>query len=281
MKAVGHIRASRAFSLLELLVATAVMALLLGLASQVVSSGLNQWSFANEKMSANLQARLAFDWMGRDIQSLCLDNDGSEWIRIAPVQVAGAGGQTMKASKFMGYAQPAERLKDPAIAASPPKISGPIAISYTLGYLDPMVHNGNRKRFAILRTSVNPRDTYENMGVGNLETDFWAEGVLGFTTIRPEDILADNAVGLRVVAEFVPSDSSTPVRSDPSEVFTCGPDGQIKVGSTVYPDATLTALDISLWILDAKSAARINAGGTANLANGASAFTKRIPVLAR
>ncbi len=270
------------FTILELLVATAVMALFLVLASQVVSSSLSQWGFANDKMSGNLQARLAFDWLGRDLQSVCLADDGSEWLRIEPsdpLNTTDTQGNVMKGSWLMCYTQPAQPHKDPA-ALTGTKISGPVAVSYSLGYLDPMVNNGSHKQFALLRTSVNPRDTFENMGVGNLKTDFWAPGVLGFTTIRPEDILADNVVGFRVVAEFLPAGSSVPVRSDPSLAFSYGPNGTIMAGTTAYPGATLAAFEITLWLLDAKSAARMNSGGP-NLADRAAVFTKRIPVLSR
>lgn len=273
---------SRGFTILELLVATAVMALFLVLSSQVVSSSLSQWSFANDKMSANLQARLAFDWLGRDLQSLCTASDESEWLRIIPQDVPDANGHSMKGSKLMCYAQPGQPHKDPAdTSASPARISGPVAVCYSLGFLDPMVKNGSRKHFALLRTSVNPRDTFENMAVGNLETDFWAEGVLGFTTIRPEDILADNIVGLRIIAEFIDNSVTPPAtrRSRPSESFTYGPGGQIKVGTTAYPDAILTAFEVTLWILDTKSAGRMALPGTPNLADQASVFTKRIPIL--
>ncbi len=280
----------RGFTILELLVATAVMALFLVLASQVVSSSLSQWGFANDKMSANLQARLAFDWLGRDLQSVCLADDGSEWLRIEPsdsAQTTDDHGHVMKGSWLMCYTQPAQPHTDPAIDPpdpTAPKISGPIAVSYSLGYLDPMVDNGSRKQFALLRTSVNPRDTFENMGVGNLRTDFWKPGVLGFTTIRKVDILADNVVGFRVVAEFLPVGAVVPLRSNPAKEFAYGPDGVISANDGTndgtYPGATLTAFEITIWLLDTKSAARMNAGG-ANLADSAASFTKRIPILAR
>lgn len=272
----------RGFTILELLVATAVMALFLVLASQVVSSSLSQWGFANDKMSANLQARLAFDWLGRDLQSACLADDGSEWLRIEPsdpAQTTDAHGHAMKGSWLMCYSQPAQPHKDPADPAAP-KISGPVAVSYSLGYLDPMVNSGTRKQFALLRTSVNPRDTFENMGVGNLRTDFWDSGVLGFTTIRPEDIVADNVVGFRVAAEFFPAGAATPLLSNPAQEFAYGPDGVVTANGSTYPGATLTAFEITLWLLDTKSAARMNSG-SANLADSAAAFTKRIPILAR
>jgi hypothetical protein len=258
-----------------------VTVLLLVLASQVVSSSLSQWSYANERMSSNLQARLAFDWLGRDMQSICTIADESEWLRITPQSVPGMNGHSMTGSKLMCYAQPAQPHKDPATPSV--RISGPAAICYSLGFLDPMVKDGSRKRFALLRTSVNPRDTFENMAVGNLETDFWAEGVLGFTTVRPEDILADNIVGLRVVAEFADTSANPPVvrRSKPSETFTYGHGGQIKVGTTAYPDATLAAFEVTLWVLDGKSAIRMEQSGSPNLADRAVVFTKRIPVLAK
>lgn len=274
----------RGFTILELLVATAVMVLFLVLSSQVVSSSLQQWSFANDRMSANLQARLAFDWLGRDLQSLCTADDASEWLRIVPQDIPDTNGHAMTGSKLMCYTQPAQPHADPtSTSPSPSKISGPIAVCYSLGFLDPMVKDGNRKRFALLRTSVNPRDTFENMGVGNLETDFWAPGVLGFTTIRPEDILADNIVGLRIVAEFVDHSVSPPavLRSNPSELFAYGPNGQIKAGDNAYPDATLTAFEVTLWILDSKSVSRMDHSGSPNLSDLASPFTKRIPIVTR
>lgn len=274
------------FTLLELLVASAIMAVFLVLASQIVTRSLNHWRLAHEKISANLQARLAFDWIARDLQSLCTANDGSEWLRIEPSDprlTTDSQGNTAKSSWLMCFTQPGQPHLDPDPPldpdAPPPRISGPIAVSYSLGYLDPMVQGGSRKAFALLRTSVNPRDTFENMGVGNLNTDFWGDGVLGFTRIRPEDILADNVVGFRIVAEFLPAGASGPLRSDPKETFTYGPDGAVKVGSTLYPGAVLTGFEITLWLLDSRLVPLVNEGLVQLSDNHSVAFTKRIPLI--
>ncbi len=273
-----------AFTLLELLVACAIMAVFLVLAGQIVSGSLNHWRFAQSKMAANLQARLAFDWLARDLQSLCTANDGSEWLRIEPSDPAlttDGQGNTAASSWLMCFTQPGQPHRSPTASSgsSAPRISGPVAVSYSLGYLDPMVRGGARKSFALLRTTINPQDTFESMGVGNLNTDFWGDGVLGFTRIRPEDILADNVSGFRIVAEFLPAGTSAPVRSDPARTFAYGPDGVVKVGSTEYPGAVLTGFEITLWLLDSKFAPLVGSGLLKMSDNHSVAFTKRIPLV--
>lgn len=270
------------FTLLELLVGMAVMSLFLVLASQVVTSSLTQWELANQRIHTNLQARLVFDWLSRDIQTLCLNDDDSEWLRVIPQDINDDRGHLIKGSKFMGFCQPGQPQKDPASTSSTsPRISGPVAVAYALGNLDPMVKDGTRKQFALLRTSVNPRDTFENMGVGNLDTDFWAEGVMGFTTIRPEDILAENIVGFRIVAEFFDNKAGAIRRSDPSQTFIYGPEGTIKVGAVVYPDASLTAFEVTIWILDRRTSIRLQSSGNFDWSTPAHTFSKRIPIISQ
>lgn len=282
MKGSREGKRSAAFTILELLVATAVMAVFLLLANEVVTSSLRQWSFANEKMSANLQARLAFDWLSRDLQTLRLREDNSEWLRISPQTVEGSNGLQVTGARLMLFSEPAQPQSDPMDTSSDPaRISGPSAVAYSIGWLDPMLKDGPRKQFALLRTAVNARDTFENMGVGNLDTDFWAEGVLGFTTVRPEDVLADHVVGFRVVAEFEdPSTApATLRRSNPLMVFRYGPDGVVATGTDNYREAKIVALEVTLWILDHKLASRMDSGGNPSILSQAVAFTRRIPIL--
>lgn len=269
------------FTLVELLVATAVMAIVLVLSVQVVTASLNQWGLANDRMTANMQARLALDWISRDIQTVIVSGDDSEWLRIAPISVTGGSGGTVDGSRLMIFCQPGERPKDPASSSS--RITGPIAVSYMMGYLDPMVSGGSRKNFALLRTAINPRDTFENMAVANLETDFWAAGVLGFTTVRPEDIVAENVVAFQVIAEFVDETNDATHRSDPAERFSVGPDGVIRSGSQTHPHARLQALEVSLRLLKPKVAARLNGlSGQAwqEAIETSEVFSKRIPIFA-
>ncbi len=281
MKRLSSHSSWRAFTLLEVLVAVAVMSLFMLIASQVVSSSLSQWTYANAKMTIGLQARLAFEWIERDLQTIMLSDDEDEWLRIKPISVTGRGGQTVISSRIMCYAQPGEPRQNPVGSSF---ISGPMAVSYAVDYRDPMVMNGARKRFALFRNTVNPRDTFENMGVANLSTEFW-DVIAGSPDqsnrpFVPANIIADNVVGFRVVAEYR-NETGILLRSRPGETFAFGQGGMVSRGSDTPVRADLEAFEVTFWILDAQAADRATAASGTGLLDKAVTFTKRIPLSTR
>ena len=59
----------RAFTVIELLVATAVAIVLAGILIAVTRSALNLWQKSQNRSAANIQAKVALDFIVRDLQS--------------------------------------------------------------------------------------------------------------------------------------------------------------------------------------------------------------------
>jgi type II secretory pathway pseudopilin PulG len=71
---------SRAFTIIELLVATAVTAVLAGMLLMMTNSVLNAWNRTSGALGANSQAQFVFDMLVEDLQSAIFRHDGNTWL---------------------------------------------------------------------------------------------------------------------------------------------------------------------------------------------------------
>lgn len=77
------LRATRAFTLLELLVAAAITLLLAGLMLTITTSTLKLWRRTQDNFSSSTQARLALDLLERDLQAGVFRADGvNTWLAV-------------------------------------------------------------------------------------------------------------------------------------------------------------------------------------------------------
>ena len=88
--------ALRAFTLVEVLVATAVTALIAGLMIMVIANVMSVWRRSADTLQTNAQAKIALDYLARDLSSAIMQRDARAWL-IATVQpdqtgVGDAGG---------------------------------------------------------------------------------------------------------------------------------------------------------------------------------------------
>ena len=90
--------AKRAFTLIEIMVATVIMVVLVGLVIQITSEVLKVWSRSSGKLAANAEARIAMDMITQDLETAVFRNNGQQWLRVeAPLssRVADYTGQTV------------------------------------------------------------------------------------------------------------------------------------------------------------------------------------------
>jgi prepilin-type N-terminal cleavage/methylation domain-containing protein len=78
-------RPRRAFTLVEVLVATAVTALLAGLMITVISNVMSAWRRSADTLQTNAQAKLALDYFAQDLGATIMRRDSRTWL-IATVQ---------------------------------------------------------------------------------------------------------------------------------------------------------------------------------------------------
>ena len=76
----SHAKARRAFTILELLVAAAVTALLAGFVATIVTNVAGLWSRASGRLSTEAQARFVLDQLALDLSSARFQDDGNVWL---------------------------------------------------------------------------------------------------------------------------------------------------------------------------------------------------------
>ena len=80
--------AKRAFTLIEIMVATVIMVVLVGLVIQITSEVLKVWSRSSGKLAANAEARIAMDMITQDLRPQCfgiMASSGYAWMRLLAV----------------------------------------------------------------------------------------------------------------------------------------------------------------------------------------------------
>lgn len=80
------------FTLIEILVATAIMALLVLVVLGITTNVLTSWTRASGQLSSNLEARVALDFLAQDLEAAIIRRDGNQWMFIA--NQAGTGNFT-------------------------------------------------------------------------------------------------------------------------------------------------------------------------------------------
>jgi hypothetical protein len=73
-------RARRAFTIIELLVAISVTAIMVTLMVNISINLLKAWSFTSGQLTAGNQARIALDYLSQDLQSAVIKRDGNVWL---------------------------------------------------------------------------------------------------------------------------------------------------------------------------------------------------------
>jgi prepilin-type N-terminal cleavage/methylation domain-containing protein len=287
----------RAFTLLELLVAMAILSIFVVLALRLASDSLAQWERGNSQLKTNLQARLVMEWIERDLQTALVRQDGGEWLRWEPEELALPAGFPVPVGKLMLFSQAGELHPDPDNPGEQNLLSGLAAVAYDVDYTDPLLPPGaggtaSRDRLGIYRLALDPAYTFERGFVeatpANLQTDFWNVLPPDIGVVLPEHLLIENVAGFRVVLEFVDGDGAT-LRTEATETISVGVDGDLRIGAgsgaVTHPAARVLSAEITLWILDSRGANLLRPGNTpagmtrADLfARHAYAFTKKIPL---
>lgn len=82
---------SKGFTVIELLVAVGVTALLVTLMINIVTTVLSNWNRTSGALSSSNQARLVLDQISQDLQGVILKTDGNVWLAASIQTAAGSG----------------------------------------------------------------------------------------------------------------------------------------------------------------------------------------------
>jgi prepilin-type N-terminal cleavage/methylation domain-containing protein len=148
------------FTLIEIMVATAVMVVMVGLVIQITSQVLNVWNRSTGQLAANAEARIAMEVLTSDLEMAVFRNNGMQWLRAEKVETD------------LGTNTVALRLFAPA--QDRPEGPGDIcAIAYQLENRDPVSGSAaegspDDRLWILYRLVVNPENTFTDlMGEGN------------------------------------------------------------------------------------------------------------------
>ena len=141
-----------AFTLIEIMVASVVMVILVGLVIQITTSVLNVWNDSSGKLSANAEARISLDLLTRDLETAVLKNNNKQWLRVDAPALSGGpyDNQTV-----------ALKLFSPALDRDQSQPGDICAIAYHLEY-GPAFQGSADNIYALYRKLETSKDTFDN-----------------------------------------------------------------------------------------------------------------------
>jgi hypothetical protein len=267
------------FTLIELLSALAITTLLVVVIVQMTNSVLHLWPYGRDRVQKNMDARMALELLAQDIRAGVLRGGAMtatnppralRWLETKPETGIGPNGgfTATNASWLMFFAVPQDRAGAPR--------GDVCAVSYRLGFTDPIEKGGTRKTFGLYRTIVDPQTTFTDvLGKERLHDQFWNSR----DSLLPEDYLVANVIDFAVV--LIATDStgkryeipaSSPASLDSALTVTNPPSG-------LPTSLRLVALDISLTIVSDQAARRLERAvgdGQALVKEASTTFTKRV-----
>ncbi|HAV12116.1 MAG TPA: hypothetical protein DCX06_01285 [Opitutae bacterium] len=291
-----HSKAQKAFTLIEIMVATVIMVILVGLVIQITSEVLKVWNKSSGKLSANAEARIAMDLITQDLETAVFRNNGLQWLRAEDdsFSIPGASGTTT--------ATVALRLFSPALD----RPSGPgdiCAIAYKLDYLNPVTGAtvGDRL-FVLYRLVVDPKSTFDDLMGDPIQQTLpvkgatvWAggstsESIIG-TSPNGGNYLVSNVAGFEINFHVEDDGDPTTTTEVPGDTIFGGTDSTVGSGAA-SPAAPrfakpLAYAEVKLTVISDEGTQKIQ-----NLANvpeslddiireHGEVFTRRVNFLAR
>lgn len=294
LRSVGSARS--AFTIIELLVAVAVTALMVSLMLTIVVNVLNGWNRSSGTLSSGNQARTVMDLITSDLQSAILRRDGNVWLvatiqdsapsewtgSTKPVGAASSATDTAGGSRYTpAVASPLPSIEDyrfgqggvwlrmfttvPDTNATIATISAPRAVSYKI-VRQKVASSGTESRYMLYRSELAP-DTTFTTGYDLFGSSYYA-GVI--KTPVQSSLVANNVVDFGV--RFLKSNSTNQLvpifPTTNSAVCFAATSDSAKSGSGVDSTPTRdfpTVADIFIRVLTDEGATKL-----ANLESGVS-----------
>lgn len=182
-------RSAQGFTLIEILVASAVMALLVGLVITITSQVLNVWNRSGGRLSANQEARIAMELLTQDLETAIFRNrrsaaDDSEWFFLENSVISGSV-HTVALNLF-----------SPALDRPSGQPGDICAITYELRLVNPITGDevplsaapGQQVQFVLYRQLIEPQETFDNL----------LGGPITWGNISPDDYLVGNIVEFNI-----------------------------------------------------------------------------------
>ncbi len=252
----------RGFTILELMVAMAITAIIVGVLVTITGTAIDTWNNSRNELRAARQAEAMINIMTRDLESLVVRSDRpQEWL--STIMETPTDGGSTNAARMIFFTAATDRY-DGQIGVQGQDLGGDIScVGYRLDWKDP-VAAGNQEfeTFVLNRHIVNPDQTFQNLlgatddantldsvytaaygGLMDQDRNFVCENIFQFTMVFHVDVVD---AGGKVVTEMVsvsPSgNGKTSLRVQHNAIKTLPAEANLENG-------VLTAVEISLTVL--------------------------------
>ncbi len=252
----------RGFTILELMVAMAITAIIVGVLVTITGTAIDTWNNSRNELRAARQAEAMINIMTRDLESLVVRSDRpQEWLSTI-LETPTDGGST-NAARMIFFTAATDRY-DGQIGVQGQDLGGDIScVGYRLDWKDPVAAGTQEfETFVLNRHIVNPDQTFQNLlgatddantldsvytaaygGLMDQDRNFVCENIFQFTMVFHVDVVD---AGGNVVTEMVsvsPSgNGKTSLRVQHNAIKTLPAEANLENG-------VLTAVEISLTVL--------------------------------
>lgn len=258
----------RGFTLMELMVAMAITAIIVTVLVSITSMALDTWNRSRSELRAARQAKSMIDSMARDLESLVTrKGNTSEWLSavVDPNldDIGETGKASTNASRLVFFSAATDRYNGQIGDASADKGGDVSCVAYQLQYRDPIDAAGAVKTFVLNRLLVNPDDTFDKL-LGKTDssptTPKTLESVFNVDYAtelsKPENFVCENIFQFSITFHVLVTDTTVTPPVQVNMPVTIGQTSSTK-STTVF---RIQGTGIKTDITDTALAARIAAG---------------------
>lgn len=270
----AHRLSKKGFTLVELLVALGVTAIIVSMLVTITATALDGYTASRNQVKAAREAKAAFDQMSRDLESLVVRSGNDfEWLWVSSDQSppGPAGSPSPNASRAVFFTAATDRYNGELNTSQ--DLGGDVStVAYRLLFRDPVTDSEDEEfaSFILYRQLINPNETFETLlGQEDLET--------AYQSFETNEADSDNFVceniyefSLSFVVEYTENNVTLTERilvinsggSDSVEDFRLNGNGIISDGDadTDYANGRIVAADLSLTVINDSALAALRTG---------------------
>ncbi len=229
------------FTLIEILIASSIMVVLLGLVLAVATQALETWRRTSESLEMEVSARLALDILTGDLETAFIPELEGEWVRAEPEQMAMPAQIPLQASSWLTFLSPVrDRIRTGLDGQT--EYGDVCAVSYRVYYQNAIFGGPENAVLGLYRSVMSPSRTYLELRTqgergSTLFQGFW-KGTAAADTIHPAAFLIGNIVKFQITFTLLDGEGKL-ATSDAHIPFTLGAQ---YAGVLQYADISITLL---------------------------------------
>lgn len=264
-------RIPRGFTLIELMVAMAITAIMVTILISITSISLDTWNRTRAELRAARQAQAMTEIMARDFEAMVVrPGNDFEWLFARSGAAVGPTGNTSPNSADLVLFTAATDRYDGKIG-QPEDLGGDIStVGYSLSYKDPIDSTGPAfPTFVLYRKLVNPNETFTNLLGLSREPGNAVKFKTAFDNVAGDiddmaNFVCENIYQFSVTIHLETSDPQktiTIVEGVNSSFRLFGDQVELN-GAAMSPDTKVTAVEISLTVISDSAVSALRGSAT-------------------